>query len=282
MGAVESCCGKRGMMDRLPVMPSQPISALGNQYVTFNPEQPELFTMAKRVWFQSAPFDVQDVSQNDWFKIEGKDAKWTGQKKLVLNTGVPHCTIERRNFALWHMYVGHERRASIRREAPNGKTVYVILLHQSPFPSRSSDDDAGSQEPALVAHGDFLACQYWFQEVQSREQRRVARVDPPETERKGGQDNYQVAIAPLVDVALILLCSLAIDTCEQEEANADGAESLGSGRESTLDSSRTDDRWRHSLDPIPIQMPVKGGAAPKIGGVPPLWHKGKTPRGGPP
>ena len=31
-------------------MPSQPISALGNQYVTFNPEQPELFTMAKRVW----------------------------------------------------------------------------------------------------------------------------------------------------------------------------------------------------------------------------------------
>ena len=104
-------------------MPTQPITALGDQYVTFNPEQPEMFRMAKKVWSQSTPFDVQDIHRNDWFKIEGKDAKWTGQKKLVLNTGVPHCTVERRNYSLWHFYVGHERRVTVLREAPNGRTV---------------------------------------------------------------------------------------------------------------------------------------------------------------
>jgi hypothetical protein len=136
-----------------------------------------MFRMAKKVWSQSTPFDVQDIHRNDWFKIEGKDAKWTGQKKLVLNTGVPHCTVERRNYSLWHFYVGHERRVTVRREAPNGRTVYLIMVHASPYPSRSSSDDAGAQVPMLVAHGDFLGSSYWFQEVNSAEQRRVARVE---------------------------------------------------------------------------------------------------------
>ena len=74
MGAVESCCGKRRPAD-MPSMPTKPVSALGNQYVTFNPEQPEVFCMKQRVWTSHQPFDVKDISLNDWFKIEGKDAQ---------------------------------------------------------------------------------------------------------------------------------------------------------------------------------------------------------------
>jgi len=60
-------------------------------------------------------------------------------------------------------------------------------------------------------------------------------------------------------------------------------------RDSTLDSSRTgDDRWRHSLDPVPIQIAgakadvgVSKGVTLEGSKVPPLWPKGKgkTPRG---
>ena len=74
MGAVESCCGKRRPAD-MPSMPTKPVSALGNQYVTFNPEQPELFIMRQRIWSSHQPFDVKDIALNDWFKIEGKDAQ---------------------------------------------------------------------------------------------------------------------------------------------------------------------------------------------------------------
>lgn len=56
-------------------MPTKPVSALGNQYVTFNPESPEIFKMKQRVWSSHQPFDVKDVTNNDWFKIEGKDAQ---------------------------------------------------------------------------------------------------------------------------------------------------------------------------------------------------------------
>lgn len=74
MGAVESCCGKRRPAD-MPSMPTKPVSALGNQYVTFNPEQPELFIMRQRIWTSHKQFDVKDIALNDWFKIEGKDAQ---------------------------------------------------------------------------------------------------------------------------------------------------------------------------------------------------------------
>jgi hypothetical protein len=74
MGAVESCCGKRQPAD-MPSMPSKPVSALGNQYVTFNPEHAELFIMKTKIWTSHHPFDVKDISMNDWFKIEGKDAQ---------------------------------------------------------------------------------------------------------------------------------------------------------------------------------------------------------------
>jgi len=74
MGAMESCCGKRRPAD-MPSMPTKPVSALGNQYVTFNPEQPELFIMRQKIWTSHQPFDVKDISLNDWFKIEGKDAQ---------------------------------------------------------------------------------------------------------------------------------------------------------------------------------------------------------------
>ena len=41
--------------------------------------------------------------------------QWTGQKKLVLNTGVHHATIERKG-TTWHLYVMSERRVTISRD----------------------------------------------------------------------------------------------------------------------------------------------------------------------
>eukprot|EP00802_Teleaulax_amphioxeia_P015173 Tamp_15259.p1 GENE.Tamp_15259~~Tamp_15259.p1 ORF type:complete len:292 (+),score=67.18 Tamp_15259:52-876(+) len=271
----------------MPSMPTKPVSALGNQYVTFNPEQPELFIMRQRIWSSHQPFDVKDIALNDWFKIEGKDAQWTGQKKLVLNTGVPHCYVERKSLAVWHIYVAHERRVTVRREMQDGKQVYFIMLHHEKYPSRTSEDNAGSMEPRLVVTGKFKECNYWFQEFQSREQRRIARVDRNLEDGGGhGKDAYLVQVAASVDVALILLVTMIIDACEHDDS--DGNDNY-TGRDSTLDSSRTgDDRWRHSLDPVPIQV---AGAKPDVGTnkgmtlegskVPPLWPKGKgkTPRG---
>ena len=337
MGAVESCCGKR-RPDDMPSMPTKPVSALGNQYVTFNPEQPELFIMKQGIWNSHQAFDVRDIAQNDWFKIEGKDAQvefasasslplsmlvdsvcdmrgaclrggpasagracllrspdracsaalqWTGQKRLVLNTGVPHCYVERKSLSTWHIYVAHERRATVRREwEKEGKHVYYIMLHMEPYPSRTSEDSAGISEPRLMVTGNFKACNYWFQECQSREQRRIARVDRNSPD--GGvhsKDAYLVQVAASVDVAVIILVTMIIDACEQDDQDNENH----TGRDSTVDSSRTgDDRWRHSLDPVPIQI---AGARPDVGvnkgvtvegsKVPPLWPKGKgkTPRG---
>ena len=166
--------------------------------------------------------------------------------------------------------------------------VYFIMLHSEKYPTRQSEDSAGSNEPRLVVTGNFKACNYWFQEYShhSREQRRIARVDRNLDDGGGhGKDSYLVQVAASVDVALILLVTMIIDACEQDDSEQN---ENYTGRDSTVDSSRTDDRWRHSLDPVPIQI---AGAKPDVGGnkgvtldgskVPPLWPKGKgkTPRG---
>jgi hypothetical protein len=129
----------------------------------------------------------------------------------------------------------------------DGKQVYLIMLHNEKYPSRTSDDSAGSSEPRLVVTGKFKECNYWFQEFQSREQRRIARVDRNlEDDRRGeGKDAYIVQVAASVDVALILLVTMIIDACEHDDTDAN---ENYTGRESTLDSSRTgDDRCRDSL-----------------------------------
>jgi len=129
----------------------------------------------------------------------------------------------------------------------DGKQVYLIMLHNEKYPSRTSDDSAGSSEPRLVVTGKFKECNYWFQEFQSREQRRIARVDRNlEDDRRGeGKDAYIVQVAASVDVALILLVTVIIDACEHDATEAN---ENYTGRESTLDSSRTgDDRCRDSL-----------------------------------
>ena len=71
MGAVESCCGQRKMVPSEPMMPMSSISALGNQYVTFQPENPEVFRMPERLWNSSQAFEVQDLLDNPWFRLEG-------------------------------------------------------------------------------------------------------------------------------------------------------------------------------------------------------------------
>eukprot|EP00291_Cryptomonas_curvata_P000037 CAMPEP_0172190480 /NCGR_PEP_ID=MMETSP1050-20130122/23140_1 /TAXON_ID=233186 /ORGANISM="Cryptomonas curvata, Strain CCAP979/52" /LENGTH=219 /DNA_ID=CAMNT_0012865365 /DNA_START=34 /DNA_END=690 /DNA_ORIENTATION=+ len=219
MGATESCCGNR-RMGEIPIMPSRPISTLGNQYVTFQPDQQEIFVLKQQAW--TAPqFEVKDVVRNPWFKLEGRDSQVTGQKKLILNTGVHHASVERGadGGGAWHVYVGNERRATLCREAletgPPGGYRYVIWLHSSPFPTRSAGDKAGFSEPRIYAQGNFGGNDYWFFEFDSRDQRRIARVtrtpvqDPnqPQTSdpipARLEADAYLVQVAAAVDVALI-------------------------------------------------------------------------------
>jgi len=163
------------------------------------------------------------------------------------------------------------------------------MLHQQPYPTRASGDNAGTTEPTLVAQGNFLSCDYWFQEAQSRDSRRIARVDRAVGEQRSllGKDGYIVQVAAAVDVALICLACMVIDSCEREEpVNGSSWDSVNTGRDSTVDSSRADDRWRQSLDTVPIQLPGDGkgkGVTLDNGNatsskVPPLWLKGKTPR----
>ena len=131
-------------------------------------------------------------------------------------------------------------RCVLELQMQDGKQVYLIMLHNEKYPSRTSDDSAGSSEPRLVVTGKFKECNYWFQEFQSREQRRIARVDRNlEDDRRGeGKDAYIVQVAASVDVALILLVTVIIDACEHDATEAN---ENYTGRESTLDSSRTGD-----------------------------------------
>jgi len=104
----------------------------------------------------------------------------------------------------------------------DGRHCYHVMLHnRDKYPSRTSEDSAGSTEPRLIVTGNFKACNYWFQECQFREQRRIARVDRNLEEGGGGhaKDSYLVQVAASVDVALILLCTMIIDACEQDEDN---------------------------------------------------------------
>ena len=104
----------------------------------------------------------------------------------------------------------------------DGRHCYHVMLHNGDkYPSRTSEDSAGSTEPRLIVAGNFKACNYWFQECQFREQRRIARVDRNLEEGGGGhaKDSYLVQVAASVDVALILLCTMIIDACEQDEDN---------------------------------------------------------------
>ena len=158
-------------------------------------------------------------------------------------------------------------RCVLELQMQDGKQVYLIMLHNEKYPSRTSDDSAGSSEPRLVVTGKFKECNYWFQEFQSREQRRIARVDRNLEDGGGhGKDAYIVQVAASVDVALILLVTMIIDACEHDDTDAN---ENYTGRESTLDSSRTgDDRCRdthkhtlshtHSL-PHSLTLTLTGG-----------------------
>jgi hypothetical protein len=71
MGVVESCCtGQRKIISE-PVTPLTAVSALGNQYVTFQSEQQEMFRMPDRIWLSSEAYEVCDHLENPWFKFEG-------------------------------------------------------------------------------------------------------------------------------------------------------------------------------------------------------------------
>jgi len=273
MGTVESCCGKRRPEEACS-MPSRPLSALGNQYVTFQPEQQEMFIIKHKVWVNSTSFEVTDIAGNPWFRIEGKDAQWTGQKKLVLNTGVHHATIERKGRS-WHLYVGSERRATIDRETSNGGTRFVVRVHVPPFPNREAHESAGNPEARLIVTGDLANMDYSFAEAGSRDNRRIARVDRSFGEGLTlGPENFSVQVASAVDVALIILVSIIIDACVNDGADADtgpeGGDTGRSGMTSNADSVYTGDWKPHNIDVAP----------PKPRDVPPLWKKGKTPRNG--
>jgi hypothetical protein len=277
--------------------------------VTFQPEQPETFLLRKGralipcsagffactltweggrmagVWNMGS-YEVQDVAGNPWFRLEGRDSQWTGQKKLLLNTGIHHATVERSGGAYWHVYVANERRVTVRMEEEGEALSFFVFLHEAPYPTRTSPEADGSA-PALVARGNCADHSYAFAE-HGAARRVIARVDRAAVGRLApgtadAADKYVVAIGAWVDVALVLTAAVVIDSAVQEG----GRESLGphTGRSSMGDSARSG-RWSTSLDTVPIQMPPQpnAGARPVGAGskVPPLWGKGRTPRNGVP
>jgi len=266
-------------------MPSRPISVLGNQYVTFQPEQPESFLLRRGVW-GTASYEVQDVAGNPWFRLEGKDSQWTGQKKLLLNTGIHHATVERSGATFWHIYVANERRVTIRLEVEGEKQIFLIFLHEAPYPSRTSPE-TDSAPPAMIVSGNVTGCSYSFVEHDAV-RRVIARVDRALVDKYApgtidAADKFVVAIGAWVDVALILTAVVVIEAAAQETKDASKA-GLETGRSSMADSTRTDGRWSSSLDTVPIQLPQPDVGPKKdpagLSKVPPLWGKGKTPRNG--
>jgi hypothetical protein len=115
MGATESCCGKREWTVEMPSAPQNPISGLRHQYVTFESGQAEAFLLPVGVWRQNSSYEVHDVEGSCWFRIDGRNAASSRCKKLILNTGIHHSTMERAG-NVWHVHVGGEKRVSVEKD----------------------------------------------------------------------------------------------------------------------------------------------------------------------
>mmetsp|Transcript_45340 Transcript_45340/g.71106 ORF Transcript_45340/g.71106 Transcript_45340/m.71106 type:complete len:164 (+) Transcript_45340:110-601(+) len=160
MGQGESCCGKRPSAGT-PSMPTRQMSALGNQYVTFQPETTESFKLRSNVWYGTTTYEVKDTAGHPWFKLEGRESQlW--QKKLILNTGIHHATVERKE-TMWHFYVAKERRATITKhtaQTNNKAPLYSVYLHSQPYPHLSAADETGLHEPVMRIDGDVKELNY--------------------------------------------------------------------------------------------------------------------------
>jgi hypothetical protein len=159
MGAAESCCGKRDVWaDAQPSAPQQAISGLGNQYVTFESGQAEGFLVKPGVWRQALSYEVHDVEGSSWFRLEGRNTAQSRCKKLILNTGIHHSTMERAG-AVWHVHVGGDKRVSIEKDSASRQ--YFVFIHAYPYPSSDANIDLDSLSPALKIVGNPRDFDYW-------------------------------------------------------------------------------------------------------------------------
>ena len=71
---------------RTTIIPSPATNHIPNRPEILPPTDKRFPLSAPGVWGTSS-YEVQDVAGNPWFRLEGKDSQWTGQKKLLLNTG---------------------------------------------------------------------------------------------------------------------------------------------------------------------------------------------------
>jgi len=278
MGQVESCCGTREVfgssVTSIPISSSRPcpcpVAALGNEYVTFQPDNSETFLLAPDAW-RNRSFEIRDSTKKPWFRLEAKDDQLS-RKRLVLNTGIQHGCVEQKG-SMWHMYVEKERRATITKEMPTKakkaqKTPkYLIYLHHSPYPEQSAGNEYGLLEPALAVSGDTAGYNYCFEDCSSVEGRPVARV-----ERVQSTNEIGVQVAAKVDAALIVIAAIAIEAYELEDRDdSSEVESLSS----IVGSTKPEDRdWKSPPKPPPTVQ----SKSPTPSKVPPLWRKGTTPR----
>ena len=120
----------------------------------------ECFRIKTGVWKQSLGYEARDVDGNPWFKIEGRDVAVSKSKKLILNTGIHHATMDRTKEGLWHIHVAGERRATVGKNLTTRQ--YDIYIHDYPYPPKDAHVDLASLRARLEVVGNPRDHEYWL------------------------------------------------------------------------------------------------------------------------
>ena len=110
----------------------------------------------------SGSYEVHDVENNAWFKIEGKDVESSLCKKLTLNTGIHHATMERAD-TVWHISVASDRRVTIEKDTSTRQ--YHVFIYSHPYPPKDSIVDLDSLNPSLKIIGNPRDYDYWCSDI---------------------------------------------------------------------------------------------------------------------
>ena len=139
----------------------------------------------------------------------------------MLNTGIHHASLER-DGASWKMTVKGERRVTLAKHTPSGE--YRVFIHDFPCPHDNENVEVAVWPAQLKVVGNPRENEYCF--VETETSTNVARVstftDTSVVKIPGGKhtaspgsfakNHSLVQIAPGVDVALVLLSVIAIDS----------------------------------------------------------------------
>ena len=139
----------------------------------------------------------------------------------MLNTGIHHASLER-DGASWKMTVKGERRVTLAKHTPSGE--YRVFIHDFPCPHDNENVEVAVRPAQLKVVGNPRENEYCF--VETETSTNVARVstftDTSVVKIPGGKHTASpgsfakshslVQIAPGVDVALVLLSVIAIDS----------------------------------------------------------------------